>query len=884
MASVSEPESVSTTPGYSRSYRPHGAGGWWLAILAAVFLILGLFLGAGGIWLAWLGGSFYYAIAGLGLIVSAYFIYRREMAGFWIYTATWVFTIAWALWEVGLSGWPLVPRLVAPTVLMAVLVISLPAFRRTSEHRTAHGRAAYTVLLAGALVAPLALHLSPIPASAQAQDSTSTTESPADESGTNGDAAAPAQTPATIPGTAETTTPSDGDIKPAVPAESTYAAANEPAATRTIAATGTRVSTKPVEMQEAGKDWPQYGGTFAAQRYSPLDQINTDTVGDLKQVWLAHTGDMPTEKTKGKYSPENTPVEVNGHLYVCSAMDILISYDAATGEEEWRHDPKVSPDAIPYGATCRGVSYYKTPDATAGAPCAERIVAGTLDARLVEVDAATGESCADFGENGQVDLNKGIGQTVPGWYAVTAPPAIVRGVIVTGAQVKDGQAEDAPSGVIRGYDAVTGKLAWAWDMGHPDRLGAPAGDEVYTRGTPNMWTTAAADEELGYVYLPMGNSSVDYYGGNRKDFENEYSSSLVAIDVTTGKPVWTFQTVHYDLWDYDLGSQPTLVDFPTDDGTVPAIILPSKQGEIYVLNRETGESLFPVESRDVPQNGVEPENLSKTQPFSGYATLAKDRLKESDMWGATPLDQLMCRIEFRKAVYDGEYTAPEVDTHYIEYPGYNGGSDWGSVAIDPVNGVLVANYNDIPNYNKLIPREKADEMGIEPITKGGNEPKAEGAGDAQAGSPYAIDVNAGWRNPVTGIPCSAPPYGWIRAIDLKTGETLWDHPFGTAENNGPFGIHSHLPLQIGTPNNGGPLVTAGGLIFVAATTDQKFRAIDIKTGKTVWETHLPAGGQANPMTYEVNGKQYVVLVPGGHHFMETPVGDEVIAYALPDKG
>ena len=370
MASVSEPESASNTPGYSNSHHPHGAGGWWLAILGVVFFILGLALGAGGAWLAWLGGSFYYALAGLGLIVSAYFIYRREMAGFWVYTATWVFTLVWAVWEVGFEAWPLVPRLVAPTVLMVVLLISLPAFRRAPEPRAAGGGAAYSMLLAGALVAPLAIHLAPVPTRAQVQDNTPATESPAVQNPATGGDGATAQTPATVPGTAETTTPSDGNIKPAIPAEGTDTAASEPDDTTTIAATGTRVSTKPLETQDVGGDWPQYGGTFAAQRYSPLDQINTDNVGDLKQVWLAHTGDLPSGKTEGKYSPENTPLEVGGHLYVCSAMDILISYDAATGEEEWRHDPKVSPDAIPYGATCRGVSYYKTPEAAAGAPCA----------------------------------------------------------------------------------------------------------------------------------------------------------------------------------------------------------------------------------------------------------------------------------------------------------------------------------------------------------------------------------------------------------------------------------------------------------------------------------------------------------------------------------
>ncbi len=353
-------------------------------------------------------------------------------------------------------------------------------------------------------------------------------------------------------------------------------------------------------------------------------------------------------------------------------------------------------------------------------PAPRRIVEGTLDARLIAVDAETGEPCEDFGEHGQVDMNEGIWKdgTVPGWYSVTAPPAIVRGVIVSGAQVKDGQAEDAPSGVIRGYDAVTGELAWAWDLGKPDLTGTPPQGETYTRGTPNMWTTAVADEELGYVYLPLGNSAVDYYGGNRSDAENEFSSSLVAIDVTTGKPAWHFQTVHYDLWDYDLGSQATLVDFPQDGGgTVPAIVLPSKQGDIYVLNRRTGESLFPVEEVDAPSGGVEPDNISPTQPVSGYASLRKSDLTERDMWGVTPLDQLWCRIQFRKAAYDGIYTPPTVDRHWIEYPGYNGGSDWGSVAVDPERGLIIANYNDMPNYNRLLTREEADERNLAPISK-----------------------------------------------------------------------------------------------------------------------------------------------------------------------
>lgn len=828
-----DPSSATHIHDHSSSFetRERGAGFWYAAILGAVLILTGAVLLGGGIWLMALGGSWYYAIAGAGLIASGAFLIRQERLGVWIYVATWAFTLIWALWEAGFDGWAQVPRLVAPTVLLILTLLTLPALGRRASGsggrwaRSNSVAALFVFLAAGSGVMIL-----------------------------YGVSAGPAQAQEAVDAPAVTAAPT-ADVEQS------------------------RIFT-------AGADWPVYGGSVHATRYSPLDEITPKNVAALEKVWTYHTGDMPSEKAEGKYSPENTPLKVGTHLFVCSAKNIMISLDAASGKEEWRYDPQVADKAIPYGATCRGVAYYETPGAGPDEACATRIMEGTLDARLIAVDAETGKPCKGFGENGEVDLKKGIGMTVPGWYAVTAPPTILRGVAVVGAQVKDGQAEDAPSGVIRGYDATTGELKWAWDMGHPDRTGAPPKDETYTRGTPNMWTMAAADPALGLVYLPLGNSSVDYWGGNRKPFENEYNSSLVAIDVTTGKPAWHFQTVHYDLWDYDLGSQPTLVDLPREGGTVPAIVLPSKQGQIYVLNRKTGEPLFPVEEREVPIGGVEAERLSKTQPYSGYAHLDQPKLTEADMWGMTPIDQLWCRIQFRRAYYEGEYTAPTADRHFIEYPGYNGGSDWGSVAVDPERGILIANYNDMPNYNRLIPREEANERGLEPIyaQKTGDEAgeaHAEGEGDPQMGAPYAIDVNAGWRVPFTGLLCKEPPYGHIRAIDLATGKTLWDRPLGSAVNNGPFGIPSMLPITIGTPNNGGPLVTAGGLIFIAATTDNKFRAIDMKTGKTVWETTLPAGGQTTPITYEVDGRQYVAIAPGGHHFMETKIGDEVIAYALP---
>lgn len=642
-----------------------------------------------------------------------------------------------------------------------------------------------------------------------------------------------------------------------------------------------------------GKDWPFYGGDENAQRFSPLDQITPQNVGKLERAFVFHTRDLPGEGAR--YSPEATPLKIGDALLMCSAKNILISINAATGKENWRYDPGVPDHAIPHAAACRGIAAYTAPSLPEGSACRTRVIEATLDARLVAVDAATGKPCADFGQNGEVDLWQGIGNKVPGWYAVTAPPTIVRGVVVTGAQVRDGQDRDAPSGVIRGFDAVTGKMAWAWDLGNPDNVHGPAPGQTYTRGTPNMWTAGVADEKLGLVYLPLGSAAIDYYGSQRSERINTYANSLVAVDVTTGKDVWHFQASRHDLWDYDLGSQASLLDFSDAQGTkTAAILLPTKQGDVYILDRATGTPLVDVGEVKAPTLGsVEPDFVAESQPTSLWHTLRKDPKTEKDMWGFTLVDQMLCRIQFRRANYAGYLTPPSVDRPWIQYPGYNGGSDWGSVAIDPVRRLLIANYNDIPNINQLIPRDQANAMGLKPIYAVDTDADVQHSGGSKAGkgeggsskypqinAPYAINVNSGWRNWGTGVPCSAPPYGGIRAVSLDTGKTVWDKPLGTARRNGPFGIPSHLPFTIGLPNNGGSVATAGGLIFIGAATDNLFRAIDIKTGEVVWQDVLPAGGQANPISYEINGEQYVLIAATGHAFMETGVSDEIIAYKL----
>ncbi|MCF6370670.1 outer membrane protein assembly factor BamB family protein [Rhizobium halophilum] len=873
--------------------KSHRVSRWYSMALGILLVLLGLVIGGGGIWLIVLGGSWYYAVAGTGLLVSGVLMVMGRHSSVLVYAATFIFTVFWALWEVGLQGWPLVPRLVAPTVILLLVLLAIPALRRRDPHpgTRRHGMAtAMAVLAALGIGLTAAPWIRPTTVLAQAETEEGTAPAPQSPERPPADSGIIAPAPPVDSGTvapAEPAEPLADQIpgrQPALDTESGIVI--NPEVPRDPAPEGQSAEEdRPaLAMRETGADWPAWGGNLHGTKYSPLTQITPENVGQLERIWEFNTGDLPSPEAEGKYSPENTPLKIGEKLFACTPMGKIISIDAQSGKEEWRYDPQVPADAIPYGATCRGVSYFEVPDVDPYDLCATRIIWGTLDARLIAVDAETGQLCTGFGENGMVFLERGLGETVPGWYAMTSPPTIVRGVVVVGAQVTDGNAEDSPSGVIRGFDAVTGEFEWAWDLGRPGDTSQAGPEEVYTRGTPNMWTIAAGDEELGYVFLPMGNSAVDYYGSNRSEQENEYSTALVALDVTTGQPAWHFQTVYRDVWDYDLGSQPTLIDFPIDGGTVPAVILASKQGDIFILNRETGESLFPVEERPVPQGGVEPDYLSPTQPFSTYHTLAFPRLEEADMWGMSPIDQLWCRIQFRRSHYDGIYTPPTSDQHWIQYPGYNGGNDWGSVAVDPERGLLIANYNNMPNHNRLVPREEADKADVRPIYEPASDDEGPlGEAGPQIGAPYAIDVNAGWRVPYTGLLCKEPPYGGIRAIDLATGDTVWDHPFGSARRNGPFGIPSMLPLTIGTPNNGGPAVTAGGLIFIAATTDNLIRAIDIETGETLWSDALPGGGQANPLVVEVAGRQFVIIYPGGHHFMETPISDAIIAYGLPER-
>jgi quinoprotein glucose dehydrogenase len=846
----------------SATHERRGIGFWLTMVLAVCIVLFGIPIFAGGIWLITLGGSWYYVFAGLGLLLTAFFLFQRSMLAIWVYLLTFAGTLVWAVWEAGLDGWAQVPRLLAPTIVLVLDLLTIPDlrnhFRRGSERVMA---SIAGILALGAASAILVLGQD---TSAIAQQAEPPAEEPAEES--------PLQ-----PEAPEAPSPEEDD--PVATDEEAIDEEVETEPSGPVSPTGVPVLAS-AETPIAGTDWFAYGGDKRATRYSPLDQITRDNVGDLELIWEYRTGQMPEEGDR--YSNQNTPLKIDDKLLICASMNHVIAVDAATGLEIWRYDPGVPKDAIPYSAACRGLAYYESPTIPAGELCAQRVLMNSIDARLFALDIATGQLCSDFGEGGIVNLEEGIGHTVPGWYAPTSPPMIVRNIAVVFSQVRDGQRRDAPSGVVRGYEVETGELAWAWDLGNPELTGLPPEGETYTRGTPNVWTIASGDNELGHVYLPMGNSAVDYWGGDRSDAENEYSSAIVALDVTTGEVAWHYQTVHYDIWDYDLGSQGTLVDFPTPEGPVPALIVPTKQAMFYIFDRRTGELLVEVEERPVPQGGVEPDRLSPTQPFVvDFPNALKPDIEERHMWGMTPLDQLWCRIQYHQSVYEGMYTPPSTDW-WLQFPGYNGGSDWGGVAVDTERNIMVANYNITVNRNRLVPREEVDEYGIVPLDEPGWADNSPSNISPQAGTPYGIQVNAGWRVPFTDMLCTQPPYGGIMAVDLETREVLWDKPFGTARKNGPFGIPSMLPFDIGTPNNAGAVVTSTGLIFIAATTDDLLRAMDIETGEVLWETALPAGGQAGPAMYEADGRQYLVINAGGHTFMQTPIGDYFLAYALPD--
>jgi len=604
----------------------------------------------------------------------------------------------------------------------------------------------------------------------------------------------------------------------------------------------------------ADSTWPSYGNDPGGGRYSPLAQIDRSNVAQLRVAWTHRTGALQPETPLNKKAAfEATPILVEGKLFLSTPFTQVIALDPRTGAKLWEHDVKLDRSRNYSEVTSRGVSAWRDPMSASGAACRLRIFMGTLDARLVALDGETGTPCGGFGVNGQVDLTRGVDLRDLGQYQVTSAPAIAGDLVIVGSSIGDNRAVDVERGIVRAFDARSGALRWSWDP-------IPWASHTTPRtGAGNAWSTLSVDAERGLVFVPTGSPSPDHYGGVRKG-DNRWANSVGALRAATGELVWGFQVVHHDLWDYDVASQPTL--FAWKDGT-PAIAITTKMGRVFVLDRRTGTPLVPVEERAVPTSDIPGEDASPTQPFSGIS-LVPDRLTASDAWGATPDDLKWCREKIAASRSEGIFTPPSFQGTVV-FPGFVGGVNWGSSAYDPERRLLFMNTNRLAFVLRLIPRDKlAAELAQLPQSGA-----VRGELSPQIGTPYGMH-----RAPLlgpSGLPCNAPPWGTVVAVDLFAGDKRWDVPLGT-----------WVPgMATGTLNLGGPIVTAGGLVFTAAAMDDRLRAFDAETGKELWSFALPAGGQATPMTYSIAGKQYLVIAAGGHGKIGTKLGDYVLAFTLP---
>jgi len=623
----------------------------------------------------------------------------------------------------------------------------------------------------------------------------------------------------------------------------------------------------PPAAPDAG--WAYYGSDAGGTRYSPADQLTPANVGDLEVAWTFRTGEhgagFPDDAWTTHMTWEATPILYDGALYFTTSTTDVVAIDATTGKLRWRHASHVP--RINYSdAASRGVTLWVDPQSPAGAPYHARIFAPTLDSRLLSLDAKTGQSCRDFADHGVLDLLHGIHSTwKPGdtWrdYLVTSPPVVLDGKVILGSSTGDNRGVELEHGTVRAYDARTGKFIWGWDPIPRD----PA-NPVYsqwnvhaaeTTGAANAWAPLSVDPQRHLVFVPTGSASPDFFGGMRPG-DDRWADSVVALDGGTGKLVWAFQLVHHDLWDYDSAAQPSLVTLQHDGHTIPAVIQPTKTGMLFTFDRENGKPVFPIVEKRVPQDGAPREVLSKTQPFpTAPAPLVRQGPVTEDDLAHTSFG---CHLERYKS--EGIFTPPSVQGS-VEQPGYAGGVEWGGIAFDTQRQIAVVNTNDLPMLVALVPRDQMERQSNSPEYKDWDFSR-------MTGTPYGMRRRAFMSS--LGTPCVKPPWGELTAIDMRSGKRLWRVPLGNA-------IKNHWNL--GVPGIGGPIVTASGLVFVAATMDDDIRAFDERTGKLLWQYHLPAGGQATPMTYAIGGRQYLVIVAGGHGGLGTKRGDYVIAFALP---
>jgi quinoprotein glucose dehydrogenase len=636
--------------------------------------------------------------------------------------------------------------------------------------------------------------------------------------------------------------------------------------------TACRSTATPLAGDDGPTEWTVYGGE-QAQGYTPLTDIGKSNVSQLEVAWTHHSGDYADGLGEWAFtSHQVSPLMADNTLYYCTPFGRVFALDPETGAERWVFDPQLKNKRRGlYPAVCRGVSLWRD-DARPDAECSRRIIYGTRDAQLIALDAGSGRPCSDFGESGRVELKEGIDGTQPFEYYPTSPPYISGNLAIVGALVPDNERRDTPSGVVRAFDARSGALVWAWEpvtADYTDRHRNERGTALYHLGTPNVWAPLSGDPEAGLVFVPTGNPSPDLYGGDR-DGIDDYGSSVVALDAATGELRWHFQTVHHDVWDYDVAAQPTLFQIEGVGKGHPGLLQATKMGHIFLLDRLTGKPLYPVEERSVPQGGVPGEQLSATQPFPTHPAPLHlpARLNESDMDGFLYFDRKACRKNLAKYRSEGMFTPPSLEGSVL-YPSTTGGINWGGVSIDPRRAVMYVNQMHLASVVQLIPRAEYDALSPHAGYPLEHYP--------MTGSPYGVK-----RFPLLsplGAPCNPRPWGSITAVDLRSGEILWRQALGNTRGQAPW----PLWLDTGTPNLGGSLATATGLVFIAATTDGYIRAFDDETGEVLWRHRLPYTGNATPISYRARqgGRQFVVIAAGGHGWSKP--GDALVAFSLPGQ-
>ncbi|MGJ4893075.1 pyrroloquinoline quinone-dependent dehydrogenase [Bradyrhizobium sp. HKCCYLRH3099] len=614
-------------------------------------------------------------------------------------------------------------------------------------------------------------------------------------------------------------------------------------------------------MVAPAQSWQHWGGDAGGTRFAPLSEITPANVDRLLRAWDYRTGDLESRTPAAAFRIkfEATPILVEDSLVFCTPFNEVVALDPGTGAQRWRFDPKVSDGRRPANRyACRGVTSWVDRTAPADAPCRSRLFMGAVDARLIALDARTGRPCAGFGEGGEVRIDVAKDLLWPGEFQITSAPVVGRDVVVVGSSIADNQRLDAPKGTVRGFDARTGVLRWSFDPLIHDGIQA---------GHANVWAPMSVDDERGLVFLPTSSPSPDFFGGARPG-DNKHADSVVALRADSGTLAWSFQTTHHDVWDYDLPAQPTLARIETGQGARDVVMQPTKQGFVFVLDRDTGQPVWPVEERAVPQGAAEGEALSPTQPFPTHVPpLLDQRFALDEIFRAVPraIDS-SCDDQLAPLRNDGLYTPPSTQGTLF-FPMTGGGVNWGGAAFDPVHQILYANVSRALQIVRLIPRAQAERMTPHRGVDLG----------LQRGAPFAVTRSVAMSK--LGLLCNRPPWGEMVAVDLKAGRILWRSTVGTTEDRAPLG----LAFKWGTPLVNGVVVTAGGVVFTGAM-DAYLRAFDAASGRELWQGRLPAPGVANPMTYQWKGEQYVVIAAGGHSEAGTSLGDAVVAFRLARDG